>query len=274
MHGALLFARTGKDGISIPEWPEMLRADQRREPRFSCQFLPHRSCQSYFTFKAIDQMKRPQKSFSVEIKKSRTQAQRPHLPPRRLFAAPPDAISAVIQTAEPQAIPEPVTAPRILPSIIEPVLNDPEPIEPVRRKRTARSKADEGQIELDLQADGMKELEDVPDARPTPETALQMDDAPVAEESPQPVPEVRIDDVATGEKQARARRKKLPEFVEPVELPQTASRPSPAPIDSFDRSATVRSPKAVPARLTKRLAEAAQLPRHKRWKRRLHPATW
>jgi hypothetical protein len=31
---------------------------------------------------------------------------------------------------------------------------------------------------------------------------------------------------------------------------------------------------AVPRRLTKRLAAAAQLPRHERWKGRLHPAVW
>jgi hypothetical protein len=52
---------------------------------------------NHFQSKAIDQMKRPQKSFSVEIKKSRTQGQRSHLPPRRLFALPVDETSTVIR---------------------------------------------------------------------------------------------------------------------------------------------------------------------------------
>ena len=64
--------------------------------------------------------------------------------------------------------------------------------------------------------------------RPTAKTALRMDGAPVAEASPQPVPEARIDSVATGEKQAKTRRKKLSEFVEPVETSEPTVRSSPA----------------------------------------------
>jgi hypothetical protein len=42
-------------------------ADRRRE-KVLLPVFAHHSCQSYFKFKAIDQMKRPEKSFSVEIK--------------------------------------------------------------------------------------------------------------------------------------------------------------------------------------------------------------
>lgn len=218
-------------------------------------------------------MKRPQKSFSVEIKKSRTPGQRHHLLLRRLFAAPLDDISAVAQEAKPQAA-EPIMAPRILPSIIEPVLSDPEPVEPVRRRRPGRLKADEEHIELDLQADAMKQLENCPGARPAPETGLPVDSAPVAEDSLQPIPDARIDDIAITEKPATTRRRELPELIEPMELPKIASQPSPAPAGSFSLSATATAPKAGSARMAKRQAEAAQLPRHQRWKRRLHPATW
>lgn len=274
MHGAPLFAKAGKDVINLPEWLEMRRPDRRREPRSSCPFLPCCSYPSDFTFKAIDQMKRPQKSFSVEIKKSRTQAQRHNLLPRRLFAAPLDEISAFTEEAEPQAAPEPVVAPRILPSIIEPVLSEPEPVEPVRRKRAVRSKVDKGQIELDLQPDAMKELEDAPDARPTAETAARIDRVPVAEDSLQPVPEVWIDDVGAGTTKARTQRRRPSKSVELMTASRPASRPSPAAAGPFALSVTVISTKVVPTRMTKRLAEAAQLPRHKRWQRRLHPATW
>ena len=37
---------------------------------------------------------------------------------------------------------------------------------------------------------------------------------------------------------------------------------------------SVASSKVVQRRLTKRLTAAAQLPRHERWKGRLHPAAW
>jgi hypothetical protein len=220
-------------------------------------------------------MKRQQKSFSVEIKKSRTQGQRHHLPPRRLFATLPDATSAFIQTAEPQVVSEPMAAPRILPSIIEPVPRNPEPVEPVRRKRMIKSKDAEGQIELDLPADGTRDSEDAPETPSTLEPGLQMDVARTEDESIPPVPEVQVDDSGTSEKKARTRRKKTSEFGEQVETSELASQPSPVPeADSLRLSAVVTPSKAVPSRLTKRQAAAAQLPRNERWKRRLHPATW
>jgi hypothetical protein len=218
-------------------------------------------------------MKRKQKSFSVEIRKSRTQGQRHQLPPRRLFATPPDKASAFIQTAEPQVVGEPTAAPRILPSIIEPVTDNPKPIELVRRKRIVKSKDAEGQIELDLHADVTRNPEEVPETPSTLEPGLPMDVAPTAEESIPPVPDVRVDDVGTGEK-ARTPRKKLPRFVEQVEPTELASQPSPDPeADLLHLSAVVASSKAVPPRLTKRQAAADQLPRSERWKRRLHPAS-
>ncbi|WP_262032564.1 hypothetical protein [Microvirga sp. Mcv34] len=107
--------------------------------------------------KAIDNMKRHQKPFSVEIKKSRIPDQRHHLPPRRLFAVvPQDETSALIQT-ESQAVVEPLATPRILPSIIKPVPGNPEPVEPVRRKRASKSKAERKQIGFDLYADADEE---------------------------------------------------------------------------------------------------------------------
>jgi hypothetical protein len=220
-------------------------------------------------------MKRQQKSFSVEIKKSRTPGPWHHLPPRHLFATPPDVTSAFIQTADPQDVVEATAAPRILSSIIEPVPRNPEPVEPVRRKRTAKLKDTEGQIEPDLPADGARDPEGLPEAPSNLEPRLQMDVARTEVESIHPVPEVRVDNTRTSETKAWTRRKKLSEFGEPVEASALASQPSPAPkADSLRASTSVTSSTAVPSRLSKRQAAAAQLPRSERWKRRLHPATW
>jgi hypothetical protein len=220
-------------------------------------------------------MKRQQKPFSVEIKKSRTQVPRHHLPPRHLFATPPDETSAFIQTAEPQAVSEPTAAPRILPSIIEPVIGNPESSEPVRRKRMVKSKNADGQIELNLPADGNRDPEDVPGMPSTIESGLQMDAARTADESIPPVPEVRVDDIKAHETKTRIQRKKLPEFGESVETSTLALQPSLAPeADSLRIPVIVTSLEAVSSRLSKRQVAATQLPRSERWKRRLHPATW
>jgi hypothetical protein len=216
-------------------------------------------------------MKRQQASFSVEIKKSRTQRQQ--LPPRPLFATPPDETSAFIRKAEPQPVAEPV-APRILPSILAPVSNSSEPVEPVRSKRAVRSKAEQSQIQLDLYPDGARNLGSIPDTPSSLERGLPMDIAPMAQEDMLPLLEVRIDDIGIGERKARVRRKKPSEFVALGQEADPASRPSPAPADLLRSSVFATSPKAMPARLTKRHAAAAQLPRNERWKRRLHPATW
>jgi hypothetical protein len=221
-------------------------------------------------------MKRHQKSFSVEIKRSRIPDQRHHLPPRRLFAVPPDETSALTQKTEPQAVVEPVTAPRILQSIIEPAPSNPEPVEPVCRKGPARSKADKGQIELDLHADpegvageGSADTSLIPEAGPQTETA------PVAEENATPVHLAQLQDMESRKTKARTRRTKPSELAEPVEASQPGIQPMPIPEAGglIAASDIVTSSKAIPAKRTGHQA-AAQLPRSERWKRRLHPAAW
>ncbi|MET0531094.1 MAG: hypothetical protein ABW003_22615 [Microvirga sp.] len=213
-------------------------------------------------------MKRPQKSFSVEIKKSRTQGQRHHLPPPPLFEVVPPAAegSRIFQNEAMSQVAEPTTAPRILPSIVESIWSQPEP---ARGKRSVKSKADEGPIEHDLQADLKRQPEVVPVSPSKLETGLQMEFAPVAE-----VTASHLENVENGKGKARTRRKKPSEFVEPAEEAQPASQPPTVLAVSPGLSADLKAPKAVPARLTKRQAAVAQLSRGERWKRRLHPATW
>jgi hypothetical protein len=273
LHGALLCARADPTSSQAERGRGGSRAPVRRAvPVIDRPRPPYQSC---FQPKVIVEMKRQQASFSVEIKKSRTQRQQ--LPPRPLFATPPDETSAFIRKAEPQPVAEPVVAPRILPSILAPVSNRSEPVEPVRSKRAVRSKAEQSQIQLDLYPDGARNLGSIPD---TPsrlergERGLPMDIAPMAQEDMLPLLEVRIDDIGIGERKARVRRKKPSEFVALGQEADPASQPPPAPADLLRSSAFATSPKAMPARLTKRHAAAAQLPRNERWKRRLHPATW
>src|SRR3954453_16423711 len=96
-------------------------------------------------------MKRNTKPFSVEIKKSRVQGQRPHRPPRRRFELTLDEAAEIFQKEGPQATVERAPAPRILPSIVEPLWSSSEPVEPVRRKRSS-VQACRGQMESELTA--------------------------------------------------------------------------------------------------------------------------
>jgi hypothetical protein len=138
-----------------------------------------------------------------------------------------------------------------------------------------KSKDTEGQIELDLPADGAKDPEGVPETPSALESGLHMDVALTEDETKPSTPEVPIDDNGTSEPKSRTRRKKRSEFVEPVETSVLASQPSPASeADSLRVPAIVTSSKALPSRLSKRQGAADQLPRSERWKRRLHPATW
>jgi hypothetical protein len=208
-------------------------------------------------------MKRNTKPFSVEIKKSRVQGQRSHLPPRRLFELTLVEAPEIFQKEEPQATVERAPAPRILPSIVEPLWSSSEPVEPVRRKRSS-VKARREQMESNLTATAFEDAEtahagDHVSARAVPQTDGALDDA----EDPTPVHHVqpaRGEDVRAG---SRKPRKKAPAVGEPKIASETIPE------------AEMTGPSnAVPRRLTKRLAAAAQLPRHERWKGRLHPTVW
>jgi hypothetical protein len=221
-------------------------------------------------------MKRPQKSFSVEIKKSRIPEPRHHLPPRRLFAVPLDKTSASIQKTEPRVVIESVAAPRILPSIIEPAPGNPGPVEPVRRKRSTKSKADREQIELNLDADTEGETsEGSADTPSIPEAEPQTEVAPGAEENATPVHLAQLQGMESLKTNARERRTKPSKLAEPVEAPQPRIQPISVPNadGSIAASDIVTSSRAIPAKRTRHQA-AAQLPRSERWKRRLHPAAW
>jgi hypothetical protein len=211
-------------------------------------------------------MKRNAKPFSVEIKKSRVQGQRDHLPPRNLFATTPVEAAKVFQKEKPQVVPEPSAAPRILPSIVEPLWSSSEPAEPARRKRPA-GEANRGQMELDLTAAASENVKDAHAGAPARANNLpKADNAPVDTEDALPVHDVQPAQGNGMKAKSRKPRRKSSGTAEQ----EIASEPLP----EVETPAPSVESKVAQRRITKRLAAAAQLPRHERWKGRLHPAAW
>jgi hypothetical protein len=219
-------------------------------------------------------MKRNPKPFSVEIKKSRVQGQRHQLPPRRLLGLTPAQATKSVHAEEPQAVAKLSAAPRILPSILEPVRSHSEAVAPVRRKSSPRSKPHQDQGEFDLSATASKGATGGPAETPALlEAVSQMEASPV-EEAAAPALEVQTQEAESAKTKSRRPRKKSSEAIEKM----TASKPmlesEHTPEAAVIGSTVATSSKAVERRLTKRLAAAAQLPRNERWKRRLHPTSW
>jgi hypothetical protein len=217
-------------------------------------------------------MKRHQKPFSVEIKKSRVQDQRHYLPPRRLFELPPAKATPIFQEEVPQTMAKPLAAPRILPSILEPARSNSEAVEPVRRRSSRRSKSNQAQMDLDLRATAAEGVIDRPAEAPVMLEAVSRTDASLAEDVGAPALEVQAQKTEGTNATARKKASKIVEPVtahDPVSEPETISK-----AQVIEPPLVNRLPQADHRRLNRRQAAAAQLPRHERWKRRLHSAAW
>jgi hypothetical protein len=212
-------------------------------------------------------MKRNPKPFSVEIKKSRVQGQRHQLLPRRLLELTLAQATKIVHMEEAQAVAKLSATPRILPSILEPVRSHSEAVEPVRRKRSPRSKPDQDQVEFDLGAIASEAATGAPAGTPAMLEAISQTDASPVKEAAAPAIEVQPQETDRTKTKSRKPRKKVSQAVEPamafIPMQETEDKPEPA----------VTS-KVIQRRITKRLAAAAQLPRNERWKRRLHPTSW
>jgi hypothetical protein len=220
-------------------------------------------------------MKRQQSSFSVEIKKSRTQGQRPHLLPRPLFEVVPPAAEAR-QILHKEAMPkvaEPTSAPRILPSVVEPMWSRSEPAEPTRRTRSS-GETKRAQMKFDLNA-ASEDVNDGPAETPVhAEVALPtaigaaVEKGATATHDTQPAPR------NSAKSNTRTVRTKAPAAVAQAHAPEPAPEAEPTlQAEMIEPSPDVPTTSSE-RRLTQRLAAAGQLPRHERWKRRLHPASW
>jgi hypothetical protein len=184
-----------------------------------------------------------------------------------LFATTPTEAPKVFRKDEAQLVPEPSAAPRILPSIVEPVWSGSEPVETVRPKRPS-VEANRGQMEFILDASASEDVADAPAEAPVSAEAMPPTDG--ALEDAEDATSVNDRQPAQGEGvKARSRklRKKASEAIEQ----EVASEPD---LEAVMTIPSVVSSKPVQHRMTKRRAAAAQLPRHERWKGRLHPAAW
>jgi hypothetical protein len=222
------------------------------------------------------EMKRNLKPFTVEIKKSRVHSQNHQLPPKRLFATVRVEVPKTIRPEEPQAVAEQPAPRRILPSIVEPVWSRPEPVEPVRRRRLSGSKARQAQIALDLDGLTFKPLQYAPaEASVLSQGMSRTDVSPVVEEDVEPVDVVHIQEAEVVKAKPRKPRRQASAIAEQV----VACEPVSEPALALETDAVGPSPAVTPRKLshhglTRRQAASAQLPRHERWKRRLHPACW
>jgi hypothetical protein len=211
-------------------------------------------------------MKQNSKPFLVEIKKSRVQGQRTHLRPRPLFATVPAEATKVFHKEEPQVVPEPSAAPRILPSIVGPVWSGSEPVETARRKRPSIN-ANREQMEFNLDASASEDVADAPAEAPISAEAMPQTEG--ARDDSEDTGGVSHFQPAQGEGVRIKSRKPRTKGSGTAEQ-EITSEPRP----ETAMAASVVSSKAVQHRITKRVAAAAQLPRHERWKGRLHPAAW
>ena len=220
-------------------------------------------------------MKRQQTSFSVEIKKSRTQAQRHHLPPRPLFDVVPPSAEAP-QILQNEAVPnaaEATSAPHILPSIVAPTWSQSEPAEPARRKRSS-GESKRGQMEFELSVVSEDEKDAHADTPVHAEVDLPTSTAAAVEKGATSSHDVQPASGKSTKSNARAVRKKVPTAVEPAQALEPAPEVEPTwHAEMIEPSTTVLS-RSNERRLTKRLDAAVHLPRSERWKRRLHPASW
>jgi len=211
-------------------------------------------------------MKRNSKPFSVEIKKARVPGSRSHLPPKPLFAALAEP-TLIVQKDEPEPASKLSAAPRILPSIVEPVWGSSEPTTSIRLNGSSLPEV-QRQMEFNLDPDASEvvsnrhaempvRVKTVPQAFST--TADAEDAVPVDDVEP-----------AQGQRVRAKPRKRRKTISEAMQHPTTSD-----PIPEAERTALpAASLKASQRRRTNRQAAAAQLPRHERWKGRLHPAAW
>jgi hypothetical protein len=163
-------------------------------------------------------------------------------------------------------VPEPSAVPRILPSIVESLWSGSELVEHARRKLSS-VEASRGQIEFNLTATASEDVKDAHAEAPASAAAVpQADNAPVDAEGPLPIHDVQPVQGDGVKAKSRKPRKKASGTVEQ----EIASEPIP----EAEMPAPSVESKVAHRRITKRLAAAAQLPRHERWKGRLHPAAW
>ena len=217
-------------------------------------------------------MQRKSKSFSVEIKKSRALGQRHPLSPKRSFKTRSAEATPISEKQEPQAVAEPAVARRLLPSLIKPIQGFPEPVVPVRRSRSSALATRRSEKELEPSEPASEEAEPA-QAPIVSEGVPQTGYVTVTVEHAWPMHEVVPRESLPPEPSSATTKSRRPRIkTSRVGEPVMVAEPSSA--SEMTQPLLTATSKISSHRLTKRQAAAKQLPRHERWKRRLHPATW
>jgi hypothetical protein len=127
--------------------------------------------------------------------------------------------------------------------------------------------ANQGQIEFNPTAAASEDVEGAHAEAPASAKAVpEVDNAPVDAEDALPIHDVQPAQSYVGKAKSRKPQKRAAGTVEQ----EIAS----GPIPEAEMLAPSVESTVAQRRMTKRLAAAAQLPRHERWKGRLHPAAW
>jgi hypothetical protein len=130
-------------------------------------------------------------------------------------------------------------------------------------------------MDLDLRVTAAEGVIDRPAEAPVILETVSRTESSLVEEVVAPALEVQAQKTESTNATARKPRKKASKIVEPVTAhdpvfqPETISK-----AQVIEPSLVNRLPQADHRRLNRRQAAAAQLPRHERWKRRLHSAVW
>jgi hypothetical protein len=132
------------------------------------------------------------------------------------------------------------------------------------------------QIERDLDAmDPMRSQDTSAETPVISEGMLQADVSPAVKEDAQPVHGAQIQKADAVKAKSRKLRRQASETVEQTVSSEPMSEPASSPeTDAVNPLPMMTLRKLDHRRLTKRQAASAQLPRHERWKQRLHPACW
>jgi hypothetical protein len=149
-------------------------------------------------------------------------------------------------------------------------------VEPVRRRRFSGLKAPQAQIEPDLDGLTSELLQHAPAEAPVLSQGMsRTDDPPVVEEDVEPVDEVQVQEAASATARPRKPRRQASAIAEQVVASGPVSEPALAPVTEVVEPSPVVTPRKLSHHgLPRRQAAAGRLPRHERWKRRLHPACW
>jgi hypothetical protein len=221
-------------------------------------------------------MKRNSKPFSVEIKKSRIQSDRIHLPPKHLFEGLQAEISRIFEKDVSQAVAEP-SAPsrRILPSIIEPFSSSSEPVETDQRKHSVAA-APLAQIKFDWSEVVPEDTEDRHAQAPVRvEPRSEIPVSATVAEGVAPVRDIPSAGRDSAQANTRKARKKTYKPAEATVSYGSLSQPERLPAAEVAQTAVSERPfRSSDRRQIDRQAAAAQLPRQERWKRRLPSAAW